>query len=177
MFPWFSRLSYWLLVRNLRLSWDRRHEGRGEFDHIENQCPIWLWRGGLSSFNWKVKLTSGIRWGHFLDNFQLTFHDPAPPRWSPLPASQWSRCLRGSQMSGVSWRWSMSADFSVSDSQSMTHSGQHRLWPTAEHDYYNLSTINPQHGELHRNNCCRSVALDNSNIQRPVFFIRKFCKG
>ena len=23
MFPWFSRLSYWLLVRNLRLSWDR----------------------------------------------------------------------------------------------------------------------------------------------------------
>ena len=40
-----------------------------------------------------------------------------------------------------------------------------------------LSTINPQHGELNRNNCCRSVALDYSNIQRPVFLIREFCTG
>ena len=65
---------------------------------------------------------------------------PSPSPVTPSPGVTMSRCWEdlGCQASGVSWRsfWSMSADFSVSNSQGMTHSGQHRLWPTAEHDYY-----------------------------------------
>ena len=127
MFPWFSRLSYWLLVRNLRLSWDRG----GSLITLKTnvQCDFDTTQSRV--------LNEKLNWLRDLDYFWLTFHDPAPPLWH-LP--QASRCWEdlGCQASGVSWQslWSMSADFSVSDSQGMTHSGQHRLWPTAEHNYY-----------------------------------------
>lgn len=136
MFPWFSRLSYWLLVRNLRLSWDRG----GSLITLKTnvQCDFDTTHSRVLN----EKLDWLQEWDEtpLVDCFQLTFHDPAPPLWHLPPASRchdvWEDL--GCQASAVSWQslWSMSADFSVSDSQAMTHSGQHRLWPTAEHNYY-----------------------------------------
>ena len=113
---------------------------------------MWLWHGALQSFNWKVKLTSGIRWAHhFLDYFSLTFHDPAPPLMLPPPASQWSRCLRdsGCQARRQACR-DRGCDQCLLNSQSpivkvwltQANIGSDRLQNTI---ITYLSTINPQH--------------------------------
>ena len=138
MFPWFSRLSYWLLVRNLRLSWDRggslitlKSNVQCDFDTAHSRVLI-------EKLNW-------LQESDELTTFLIISHSPSMTQ--PLP---WCSLLRRhndhdvlslrmpGQASGVSWQrlWSMSGDFSVSSSQGMTHSGQHRLWPTAEHNYY-----------------------------------------
>ncbi len=138
MFPWFSRLSYWLLVRNLRLSWDRggslitlKSNVQCDFDTAHSRVLI-------EKLNW-------LQESDELTTFLIIFitHLPWPSPSPDAPSSGVTMitmfCLRmPGQASGVSWQrlWSMSADFSVSSSQGMTHSGQHRLWPTAEHNYY-----------------------------------------
>ena len=162
MFPWFSRLSYWLLVRNLRLSWDRGGSLITLKSNVQCDFDTAHFRVLIEKLNWLQESDESESW-LFLS---LTFHDPAPPLMLPPPASQWSRCsVSGCQARRQACR-DRGSDQCLLTSQSplvkvwltQANIGSDRLQNTI---ITYLSTINPQHREPQWNSSGRSVTSDS----------------
>ena len=164
MFPWFSRLSYWLLVRNLRLSWDRggslitlKSNVQCDFDTAHSRVLI-------EKLNW---LQESDEPSTFLIIFITHLPWPSP---SPDAPSSGVTMITMFSVSGCQARRQACRDRGSDQCLLTSQSPLVKVWLTQANIGSDrlqntiityLSTINPQHREPQWNSSGRSVTSDS----------------